>query len=68
MTNPLFEVEHDGQTYAMTPSTLVDELIYSNYRHNRTISPEVTPQEWTSVFPRWEQLEARYQAELAHAS
>lgn len=44
---------------------LIDELTYSNYRHNRTISPDVTPEEWKAVysFTNVDALERRFQAE-----
>ena len=57
-------VEHDGKTYAMTPTTLIDELIYSNYAYNRQRSPAITPEGWSTVFPTWQTLEARYQQEV----
>jgi hypothetical protein len=61
----LLSVWKDGQTYAMTPATLVDELTYCNYRFNRDRSPEITPAQWGKIFPNIDRLEQRYQAERA---
>lgn len=45
---------------------LVDELVYSSYRHNRTITPVTTPAQWREIFgAQTDALEARYQKELA---
>lgn len=45
--------------------SLVNELVYRNYRFNREQSPETPPQQWAQVFgARSEQLEERYQMEL----
>ena len=47
-----------------TPEKLVDDLIYFNYRHNRTISPEVTPERWEKIYgPNTMAMEERFQAE-----
>ena len=63
-TEPLVTVEKDGQTYAMTPKTLLDELTFSNYRHNRQRSPHITPEQWRRTIPEFtEAMEARYQQE-----
>lgn len=64
MTDPLLEVWKDGRTYAMTPTILVDELSYQNYRHNRQRCPELAPEKYYCVFKNWEELEKRYQQEL----
>ncbi len=46
-------------------SFLIDELTYSNYRHNRTISPDIGPEQWkkhmdSAVVDR---MEERFQRE-----
>jgi len=30
--------------------TIIDELTYINYKHNRQLSPEVTPERWVKVY------------------
>lgn len=48
----------------MTPVELVDELTYINYRHNRQISPHVSPERWAKVYgPTSKAMETRYQGE-----
>ena len=43
---------------------LIDSLTYSSYRHNREISPEVTPERWQKVFgPSTDAMEQKYQGE-----
>ena len=43
---------------------LIDSLTYSSYRHNREISPEVTPERWRKVFgPSTDAMEQKYQGE-----
>ena len=43
---------------------LIDALTYSSYRHNREISPEVTPERWRKVFgPSTDAMEQKYQGE-----
>lgn len=60
--DPLLEVWKDGQTYAMTPRGLVEELTYSNYKHNRQRAPDITPEQWRQTIPEFtEAMEARYQ-------
>lgn len=45
-------------------SELVDELIYINYAHNRTVSPTTTPEQWKKVYGAAADLmEARYRLE-----
>lgn len=66
MSEPLLEVWHEGKTYAMTPQTLLTELTYSNYRYNRRLSPEITPEQWRKVIPEFTpEMETRFQAEQA---
>jgi hypothetical protein len=50
----------------VNPKEVVSSLIYVNYKHNRTISPEVTPEQWEPVYgPKATQrMEAQLQAEL----
>jgi hypothetical protein len=44
--------------------TMVSELTYMNYAHNRNISPEITPERWEKVYgPRTPEMELRYQNE-----
>lgn len=48
----------------MTPTQIVSELTYINYAHNRSISPEVSPERWTKVYgARAQAMEERYQRE-----
>ena len=64
-TEPLLTVWREGHTYAMTPTTLVDELTYANYRYNRQRSPDITPVQWRRVIPEFtDAMEARFQAEV----
>lgn len=44
---------------------IVDELTYINYKHNRTISPKVTPEDWEVCYPKGTVpvMEAKLQAE-----
>lgn len=49
----------------MSPEAIVDELTYRNYAHNRALAPHITPQRWARIYPRADELEARYQAEQA---
>lgn len=46
-----------------TPSEIVDELTYRNYAWNRTISSEITPEQWSNVYGDVAAMEARYQDE-----
>lgn len=49
----------------MAPREIVDWLTYSNYVHNRRRSPEVTPEQWATIYPNAAAMERTYQAELA---
>ncbi len=50
----------------MTSAELVDSLIYSNYAHNRGLSPHISVERWEKVYgPNTPAMEARYQAEKA---
>lgn len=42
---------------------IIDHLTYCSYRHNRNISPNVTPEQWKSIFFNVDEMEARYQRE-----
>jgi hypothetical protein len=54
---------------AMTETELVVDLIYLSYFHNRKLTPDVTPEQWASIFgPRVKDLEDRFQAELEAAA
>jgi hypothetical protein len=66
------EVVDQGQRNAIDGSDLsdadiaelIDSLTYSSYRHNREISPEVTPERWRKVFgPSTDAMEQKYQGE-----
>jgi hypothetical protein len=47
---------------------LMDELTYSNYRYNRVLSPEITPERWERVYgPSAKEMEARFQKESTDA-
>lgn len=45
-------------------AALLDSLHYMSYRHNRKISPEITPEMWSRIFGPTEAMEARFQKEL----
>lgn len=48
----------------MTPKQIIDELAYRNYRHNRELSPNITPERWAVVYGRaTAKMEGRYQYE-----
>ena len=50
----------------MSAESIVDYLTYANYRHNRTISPHITPEQWAKCgYPNVTAMEAKYQAEIA---
>ncbi len=49
----------------MSAEGIVDFLTYANYRHNRQVSPHITPKEWAVIYPGADKLEARYQSEIA---
>lgn len=46
------------------PQDLIDHLTYASYKHNRNISPHITPEQWGTIFHNVEQLEKKYQQEL----
>ena len=50
---------------AMTAGQLIADLTYINYAVNRDASPDITPEQWATIYPRAAELEARYQAERA---
>lgn len=44
---------------------IVDELTYINYRHNRNLSPHITPERWEKSYgPQAKAMEERYQQEI----
>ena len=48
----------------MTPNQLVNELAYRNYRHNRELSPNITPERWNAVYgDATAKMEGWYQCE-----
>ena len=47
-----------------TLANVIDSLTYVNYRHNRRISPDISPERWAKIFgPGASAMEARYQQE-----
>jgi len=53
-------------THKVLITDLVNELVYSNYRYNREISPHITPERWEKVYGApTKELEKRYQKEVA---
>lgn len=61
--------EKDKITYNKALS-LIDDLGYISYRHNRRISPLVEPKGWVCIFgaEKVERYEERYQEEVFYAS
>ncbi len=51
----------------LTSGSIVDELTYRSYAANRQLSPEITPERWTAVYPNALSLEERYQQETKTA-
>jgi hypothetical protein len=47
----------------LTLAVALDFLTYVNYRTNRNLSPDITPQQWTLVYGDTAEMEARYQQE-----
>jgi hypothetical protein len=43
---------------------LIDTLTYISYAHNRTISPDISPERWAKIFPDAQRLEWRYETEV----
>lgn len=43
--------------------SIIDELTYRSYAHNRQLSPQVTPERWQAIYPNALHLEERYQEE-----
>lgn len=65
--------EEINETKVYTPKStedvhnIVSDLTYINYRHNRQISPHVTPERWEKVYgPSTKMMEFQYQRELAN--
>lgn len=46
-----------------TLNDLLDELTYRSYAANRRASPDVTPEGWGVLFPRYRLYEARLRLE-----
>lgn len=42
---------------------LIDELVYSNYRYNRIINPQIKPERYKILLDNVEEMELRYTAE-----
>lgn len=51
----------------VNPAQLVDELTYTNYAHNRRLSPHITPERWAKIYPNAEAMEARFTADAVKA-
>lgn len=51
----------------MNAEDLILNLTYINYAHNRTISPDVTPERWGRIYgvQAVEEMEERYQRDLS---
>lgn len=47
----------------VNPDEILDKLTYWSYAHNRRISPEITPEQWATVWPGAPALEAKFQEE-----
>ncbi len=44
--------------------SLTNELTYSSYRYNRTLSPEISAERWEKVYgPSAKDMEVRFQKE-----
>ena len=52
----------------MTPTQVVDFLTYANYAHNRSLSPEISPERWAKIYSDASKLEAKFQADQWIAS
>jgi len=47
-----------------SPTEIIDELTYVNYRHNRRISPHVKAEDWRKVYGlAADRMEVRFQME-----
>ena len=44
---------------------LLSDLNYTCYRFNRNRSPNISPEGWSKIFPKWNELEDAYQHEIA---
>lgn len=47
----------------MNVRDLIDELTYTNYAHNRRISPHISPERWARIYPNAEAMERRFKTE-----
>ena len=47
----------------MTTGTLINNLTYACYRHNRRLCPGISPDRWKRVFDDVDAMEERYQDE-----
>jgi len=47
----------------MTTGTLIDNLTYACYRHNRHLCPGISPERWKIIFTNVDAMEERYQDE-----
>ena len=59
------DLRKDSLTFTKALS-LIDDLGYISYRHNRRISPNVEPKGWECIFgaEKVERYEAKFQAEV----
>lgn len=53
---------------SVKPEEIVDHLIYMSYRHNRKLTPEITPDQWALLFGQTAAMEARFQQETRATS
>lgn len=49
-------------------AVIIADAIFECYRFNREHSPELKPEDYAPVFPSYQSLERRYQAELTKAN
>jgi hypothetical protein len=49
----------------ITLGEVIADLTYINYACNRDAAPQITPEAWARIYPRADELEARYQTEKA---
>jgi valyl-tRNA synthetase len=55
----------DSRRNRRNATKVIDDLTYASYRHQRTISPHITPEQWVTIFPTSALMEARWQEEVA---
>ena len=55
----------DGITQLVTLNEAIADLTYINYRHNRRLAPNISPESWAKIYADAKSMEARYQAEIS---